>query len=115
MGDFKIDTEDILRGLSEFEIKSRAAMGVYADTAGKKLEEHAKKNASWTNRTGLARKTIEGGRQWEGDKCNIYVAGNTNYFPYLELCHDKQYAILQPTVDKMSPEILKGMNNLLGR
>jgi hypothetical protein len=28
---------------------------------------------------------------------------------------DKKYATLQPAVNKLSPEILRGMNNLLGR
>ncbi|BDR66727.1 hypothetical protein K144313037_p20010 (plasmid) [Clostridium tetani] len=112
---FKFDIESVIDGLSEFEVKSKAAIGVYADTAGKKLEEHAKKNASWTDRAGLSRKTIEGGKQWEGDKCNVYVAGNTEHFPYLELAMDKQYSILNPTVNKLGAEILSGMNNLLGK
>lgn len=115
MSDFKIDVEGILAGLSEFELKSKAVMGVYADTAGKKLEAHAKKNALWKDRSGLARKTIEGGKQWEGDECIVYVAGNMEYSPYLELCNDKKYATLKPAVDKLSPEILRGMNNLLGK
>lgn len=109
----KFNIENVLKGLSEFEMKSKVAIGVYADTAGKKLEEHAKKNTKWTDRTGLSRKTIEGGKQWEGDKCNVYVAGNTEQFPYLELAMDKQYSILNPTVNKLSPEILKGLNKIL--
>ncbi|NOH14871.1 hypothetical protein [Clostridium cochlearium] len=112
---FKFDIEDVLNGLSEFEMKSKVAIGVYADTAGKKLEEHAKKNGPWIDRTGLARKTIEGGKEWEGDECIVYVAGNMEYSPFLELCNDKQYATLKPAVDKLSPEILRGMSNLLGK
>lgn len=112
---FKFDIESVLTGLAEFELKSKAAIGLYADTASKKLESNAKQNANWIDRTGQARQTIQGGKEWEGDKCNVYVAGNTDYFPFLELCKDKQYAILQPTVNKLSPEILKGMSNLLGR
>ncbi|MBU3208524.1 hypothetical protein KPL28_02605 [Clostridium algidicarnis] len=96
-------------------MKSKAAIGVYADTAGKKLEAYAKNSAPWTDRTGLGRKTIEGGNQWEGDKCHVYVAGNMDYSPYLELCNDKKHATLKPSVDKLSPEILKGMGNLLGK
>ncbi|MCB2300393.1 hypothetical protein [Clostridium tagluense] len=110
---FKMDTRSILEGLVKFELKSRAAMGLYADTAGKKLEAEAKKSATWINRTGMARKTIKGGKQWEGDKCHVYVCGNEEHSPYLELCNDKKYAILKPTVDKLSPEILRGLNNLL--
>lgn len=112
---FKINCEDILKGISEFEIKSKIAVDIYADTAAKKLEAKAKQDASWIDRTGLTRKTIEGGKQWQGDKCNVYVAGNTEQMPYLELAHDKKYATLKPSVENLSGEILRGMVNLLGK
>ncbi|EQB3101465.1 hypothetical protein ACYIU4_002828 [Clostridium botulinum] len=115
MSEFKFNFEDVINGLANFEIKSKTSVGLYADTASKKLEAKAKKDAPWKDKTGQSRQTIEGSKQWEGDKCNVYIAGNTQYFPYLEFCNDKQYAILKPTVDKLSPEILKGMNNLLGK
>lgn len=112
---FKINCEDILKGISEFEIKSKIAVDIYADTAAKKLEAKAKQDAPWIDRTGLTRKTIEGGKQWQGDKCNVYVAGNTEQMPYLELAHDKKYAALKPSVETLSGEILRGMVNLLGK
>lgn len=112
---FNIDVEGVLRGFADFEVKAKAALGVYADTAGKKLEDHAKNNAPWQDNTGLARKTIQGGKQWEGDKCHVYVSGNMQYSPFLELCNDKKHAILKPTVDKLSPEILQGLRNLMRR
>jgi hypothetical protein len=112
--DFNFNIKDVLEGLSNFENKARTAISLYCDTASKKLEAKAKMDASWTDRTGLSRKTIEGGRQWDGNKCVIYIAGNTPQFVYLELAHDKKYAVLQPTVDELAPSILRGMNNLLG-
>lgn len=115
MSDFNIDVKDVINGLLKFEEKSKIAIEVYGNTAAKKLEAEAKKNAPWTDRTAMSRQTIEGGTQKNGDNVDVYVAGNTEYFPYLELCNDKKYAILQPTVNKLSPEILKGMNNLLGK
>lgn len=110
-----IDIEGVLQGLATFENRAMAAMKLYGDTAGKKLEKEAKDGAPWIDRTGLSRKTIQGGSQMEGDKCTVYVAGNTEQFPFLELAHDKKYATLQPSVDKLTPEILNGLNNLLGR
>lgn len=110
---FKIDISGALKGLAETEIKTRAAIGVYGNTAGKKLEATAKREAPWIDRTGDARKTIQGGHNWQGNKCAVYVAGNTEYFPYLELAHEKRYAILNPTVQKLTAEILNGMQNIL--
>ncbi|MCD3217484.1 hypothetical protein FDJ70_07590 [Clostridium botulinum] len=112
---FDVNIDGILRGFTIFETRSKVALGVYADTAGKKLETYAKENAKWTDDTGLARKTIKGGKEWEGEKCNVYVAGNMEYSPFLELCNDKKYAILKPSVNKLSPEILRGLKNLMRR
>lgn len=108
----KVDIKGALKGLSEAQLKMRAAAGIYAETAGKKLESTAKKDASWKDRSGQARETIEGGKVWRGDKCEIYLSGNKEYSPCLEFANEKKYAVLYPTVEKLSPEILKGMRNL---
>lgn len=110
---FKIDISSVLKGLAEGEIKTRAAVGLYCDSAGKKLEATAKKEAPWTDRTALARQTIQGGKEWKGNKCNVFVSGNTNYFKFLEFAHEKRYAILYPTVKKMQNEIISGMRGIL--
>lgn len=84
----------------------------------KKLKVKIKKgNASghfrWKDRTGHARQTIQGGAEVTGDKTYIYVAGNKEYSPYLEFAHEKQYAVLWPAIEELSPEIMKGMEKLL--
>ncbi|MBD5639663.1 hypothetical protein HYI18_13925 [Clostridium botulinum] len=115
MREFEINIDGVIDGLSEFEIQSKTAISRYADIAAKKLEEDAKKNAPWKDESGKDIETIKGGKEWKGDKCNIYIAGNKDYYSSLELCNDKKYAILKPTIDKLSPQILKGMSNLLGK
>lgn len=109
----KTDISKALKSIAEVELKMKAAIGLYADTSAKKLESHAKNNASWTDRTALARKTISGGYEWKGNKCLIFVSGNTDYFEYLEFTNEKKYAILYPTINQLSPSIIRGMNNLL--
>lgn len=143
MSGFKFDAGDFLNkiasGSGGVNSKMKAAVGVYCDSTGKKLEGYAKSNASWQDHTGDARKTIKGGFKWESEnKCSAYVSGNMNYSPYLELAHAKgkstdnevgmevassfeqlelanegKYAILRPTVRKFTPEFVKGMSNLL--
>jgi hypothetical protein len=113
MGSFKIDPSNLLKGLSDLDQRKYKAIDRYADTAGKKLEAEAKKDAPWTDRTSLARQTIKGGKEWESEKCHVYVAGNTDYFPYLEFDNEKKYAILYPTLKKLEYEIIQGMNKIL--
>lgn len=110
---FNVDIQGALKGLAESEIKMRAAVGLYADSAGKKLEAEAKQNAPWQDNSGDARRTITGGHEWQGDKCFTYVFGNMKYSPYLELCSEGNYAALYPAVKKLAPEILRGLSNLL--
>lgn len=113
MGSFKIDPSNLLKGLSDLDQRKHKAIDKYADAAGKKLKAEAKRNAPWTDRTGLARQTISSGKEWENDKCNIYVAGNQKYSPYLEFANEKKYAILYPTLKKLEYEIIQGMNKIL--
>lgn len=112
---FKVDISGVLKGLDDVDRKLKAAVALYSDTAGKKLEQEAKTKAGWTDRTALARQTIQGGYEWQGPVCYIYVTGNTDYFPYLELANEKRFAVLYPTIQQMQPSILKGLDNLLGR
>lgn len=91
----------------------RAAIGAYADTAAKKMEGEAKMNAPWADRTGNARNSIQGDFGWQGNKAVITLSGNMDYSVYLELAHEKKYAILKPTIDRNAPEILKGYQRLV--
>ncbi|EPY6467517.1 hypothetical protein B2H94_13805 [Clostridium sporogenes] len=115
MSELEVNIGNVIDGLSEFEMQSKISIGMYADIAAKNMEEYAKKNAPWKDQSGMDTETIKGGKQWEGDKCNFYVSGNMECYPFLELCNDKKYAILKPTIDKLSPQILKGMSNLFGK
>lgn len=144
MSGFRFNAEDLLKKLAssgEVNKKMKAAVGIYCDSAGKKMSGEAKKNAKWIDRTGNARQTIDGGFKWQDEnKCASYVAGNMEYSPYLELAHTKgassdnevgmevgpsfaqlelgnegKYAVLRPTVRKLTPEFVAGMANLLGK
>ena len=95
------------------EKKVRAAIGAYADTAAKTMEGEAKKKAPWTDRTSNARNSIQGDFGWEGNKAVITLSGNMEYSVYLELANGKKYAILSPTIQKHSTEIIRGYQRLV--
>lgn len=95
------------------EQKIKAAIGLYADTAAKKMEGEAKNNAPWTDRTGNARNSIQGDFGWIGNQAVITLSGNMEYSVYLELANEKRFAILKPTIDRNAPEILKGYQRLV--
>lgn len=95
------------------EQKMKATLGLYADTAAKKLEAEGKRNAPWTDRTSNARNSIQGNSRWEGEQLVIFLSGNVNYFIYLELAMEKKYSILVPTIEKNANEILRGFKKLV--
>lgn len=87
--------------------KLRAGLGLLADTAAKQLEEDAKRNAPWVDRTSNARNSIQGSYGWRGNHLVITVSGNMEYSVWLELAREKRYAILVPTIQKNAPAIFK--------
>lgn len=113
---FKFDPSDLLTGLMRFESKSDAAIAAYAETSALKLQNYAKENRRWTDRTGHARQRLTGtsGKVSEGYK--LTLAHGVDYGIWLELAHEKRFAIIQETIQTMgSNEIMPGFQRLLER
>ena len=110
---FKFDANNLIKGLAEREIKTRAALGLYADTVAKKMETHAKGNKPWTDRTGRAKQSLNSSWKWVGDVARVELSHGVYYCIYLELCNEKRYAIIKPTIDIISPQAIRGLNKIL--
>lgn len=110
---FKFDAGDLLKGLAERELKTKAALGLYADTVAKKMETHAKSNYKWTPRSGAAHQRLNGSWKWIGDVARVELSHGVYYGIYLEFCNEKRYAVLRPTIDYISPKAIRGLKNIL--
>ena len=110
---FKFDANNLIKGLAEREIKTRAALGLYADTVAKKMETHAKSNKPWTDRTGRAKQSLSSSWKWMGDVARVELAHGVDYGIYLEFCNEKRYAIIKPTIDVIAPQAIRGLNKIL--
>jgi hypothetical protein len=110
---FKFDANNLIKGLAEREIKTRAALGLYADTVAKKMEAHAKTNKPWTDRTGRAKQSLNSSWKWVGDVARVELSHGVDYGVYLEFCNEKRYAIIKPTIDTISPQAIKGLGKIL--
>lgn len=113
MSGFKVDPSKLLKGIAEREIKTRAALGLYADTVSKKMENHAKTNYPWTNRTFQASRRLNGNWEWHGNVARATISHGVEYGVWLEFCNEKKYAILKPTVDYITPSAIRGLQNLM--
>ncbi|MGL5766712.1 MAG: hypothetical protein ACRCX8_13830 [Sarcina sp.] len=110
---YKFDASGLLRGLVETELKTKAALGLYADTVSKKMENHAKSNYAWNDQTFQASRRLKGSWKWQGNVARIEIGHGVDYGIYLEFCNEKRYAIISRTVDKVSPSAIKGLQNLM--
>ncbi|SCJ52093.1 Uncharacterised protein [uncultured Clostridium sp.] len=108
MSGIKFDASSLLKGLTELDEKVAKASELYGNTAGTKMVNDAKKNAPWTDGPFKSRQSIDHEVISKGGQTEIRLRGNTPHFKYLEFCHEKKWAILWPTIQKHTAEVLKG-------
>lgn len=109
------DTKDVLKKLEQMQAKTRAALQIIADTAVKAMERYAKNNARWTDRTGNARQRLKGSTRWEQDALIAAISHNVDYGMWLELCHEKKYAILEEALDSQAQNLLEAYQRFLNQ
>lgn len=113
MGTIRIDAKQLLGNLERAETKAQIAIKMFANEGAKKFQNYAKMNRPWTDRTGHARQRLIGWVETLAYKTRIYIGHGVDYGIYLELCNERRFAILQPTVNACSKEVLDGYKDLL--
>lgn len=99
-----------------FTSKEYGGLLMLMQTAATKMETWAKQNAPWTDRTGQARQRLTGQAYWENP--NIVVAAiahQVDYGIWLELAHQRKYAILEKALEEHRGEIEEAVKELLKR
>lgn len=73
-----------------------------------------KSNASWTDRTGNARQSLNAEvEDMAMDMVEIVLSHGVEYGIYLELSHGGAYAIIAPAVDVFAPRIWADVRAML--
>ena len=67
---------------------------VFAQSGAQKMEQYAKKNRQWTDRTGRARQPLNGSAFRIDNGYRIHIAHGVYYGVYLEYAHENKYSIL---------------------
>lgn len=109
----RLDDSDLRNGLDTLSRKINDAVYMYADTVSKDFESYAKANRPWTDRTGDARRRLNGFPERIQDGARICIAHGVDYGIWLEIAHEKRYAILEPTVRLKANDALRGLKTLL--
>lgn len=113
--EWDMNVENLLNGIAAVDKKAQAAVEMYAKHQAKSLESYAKKNAPWTDRTGMARKSLSATTSKRSNGIRITLAHGVDYGLWLELAHEKRFAIVKPTIELRGNEVLKGYANLLNK
>lgn len=77
------------------DTKRQSAIGMILETNGLKMESLAREERPWTDRTGDARRRLKGGLLIGKNELSAYVGHGVSYGIYLELDHQRRYAILE--------------------
>ena len=96
-----------------FPVKMAAALEMYGDTVSKKLESQAKQNRPWTDRTNRARLGLTGSYDLQTDGLHVVLAHTVDYGVWLELAHEKRFAIVEPTMRLESSGVKAGLQMFL--
>lgn len=112
----KVDISEVLKNMSSLQNKAEIALEMYAENSALKLQNYARKNRRWTDRTGHARQRLTGYATKLPNKMRIYIAHGVDYGIWLEKANEEKYAILNETIEKVgSEQIVPGFAKLLER
>lgn len=100
---------DLLKAINALLAIQNATYGQIVQgghAAAEELELYAKQHAPWHDRTGNARRTLEGFCVDNAATISIGVCGNMPYSPNLEMGFHGRYAVLMPTIEMHSIYLL---------
>ena len=111
----KLNSDKFLNNLTQTENRLLRATRLYAETSAAQLEAYAKQNAPWKDITGISRQTISHDVKSERYKQTIILRGGvSSHFIFLELAFERRYAIIEPTMIKMAPGVVRGWKRIIG-
>ena len=111
----KLNSDKFLNNLTQTENRLLRATRLYAETSAAQLEAYAKQNAPWKDITGISRQTISHDVKSERYKQTIILRGGvSSHFIFLELGFERRYAIIEPTMIKLAPGVIRGWRKIIG-
>lgn len=109
------DLSELRNNLLALPERIEQAVEQYGETAAARLVSEARKNRPWTDRTGQARQRLSGRCERTPGTLRIYLSHGVDYGTYLEFAHEKQYAVVFPTLRAEAPGVMQGLRGLIDR
>lgn len=77
------------------------------------MEEYARSNAPWTDRTGAARQGLTATVEETGPIGTIVLSHGVSYGLWLEIRFGGRNAIIAPTIDLFGPRVMRSLQNMI--
>ena len=94
-------------GLLEQRIEDRAEWA--GRLTGSQMQSYAKQNRPWTDRTGVARASLSGTSEKQGDRIRVVLSIGPYYGVFLELANGGKWRIIVPTVNRYRQTLLDNL------
>lgn len=108
----------LARAIEQYGEKVIIAVAAVAQRVATIMENSAKQNAAWTDRTGNARSGLFGTSEADLAKhlVVIYLSHGPviDYGVYLELAHGGRYAVIVRTIESHLPQLHAMLNEIFG-
>lgn len=113
---FELDVKEVEQRIDKLKSVFEGAVEILCSNGAQKMEGYAKEHRPWKDRTGDARRRLKGSWEKVSEGYKIQIAHGVNYGVWLEFAHERRYAILKPTVEKIGyGEILPAFNNFMDK
>jgi hypothetical protein len=83
-----------------------AVVATVMERGANEMEDYARQNAPWSDRTGAARAGLSAEVNYDLTEIDIILSHGVDYGFWLEVIQDGEYAILMPTIEALGPKIL---------
>ena len=107
--------DDLTPTLAKLTVAIEANVKLIMHQQAKRVQTYMRANAPWEDRTGDARSGLFCTPEEDVDAFNLYLFHTVDYGIWLEVRWGGYYAIIDPTIEVMGPEVMSALNGLLTR
>jgi len=105
---------EVISNLLKWAAEKRAGIEALGKVSASTIQNYARQNRRWQDRTGNARAGLNAGNFWQSPEVMIiFLAHAVSYGVYLELCNDGKYAILEESINKYREEIYNNLKRIM--
>lgn len=109
-----INAGEVLQNLRRFDDRLRAALLLDAKNISTQMENWAKQNATWTDRTTNARRYLQAHVKWTHvNELMVAMSHHVEYGVYLELANERKHAILEEAIRQYSEQFTDGWKQIV--